>query len=139
MNETTYSIIVHRGDQLPSAYRALIFSKWLRSLRFGNDWFKKIDSKAYYEAYHHLIEKILDKDVTQVRLAVLTDDFDVVLGFSISRKNILDYVYVHKDIRLHGIGTKLVPKDIEIYTNLTKTADIILKSKGLRAVFNPFI
>lgn len=135
--ETTYSIIIYSGDQLPDNYKALIFSSWLRSLRYGNELFKKVDSKAYYETYHMFIERILDKPDTKVRLAALTDDHDVVLGFLVHRNEILDYVYVQKDIRKHGIATKLLPKGIKIYTHLTKTADLILKNSEL--IFNPFI
>jgi hypothetical protein len=137
--ETTYSILIYTGDQLPEQYKSLIFAKWLRSLKKGNELYRKIDSRAYYDTYQLLIERILDKPDTKVRLAVLTDDHDVVLGFCIYRNEILDYVYVQQDIRKHGIGEKLLPKEIKVYTHLTKTADIIIANRKPKAIFNPFV
>jgi GNAT superfamily N-acetyltransferase len=73
-----------------------------------------------------------------VRLAVLSDDRDVVLGFSVSREDILDYVHVHKDMRKQGVATSLIPKDIKIITHLTKTA-LLVWPKYENITFNPFI
>jgi GNAT superfamily N-acetyltransferase len=116
----------------------LIFSKWLRSLRYGNDYFKLIDPPAYYAAYHRFIQNILNHPDTSVRLAVLSDDADVVLGFSVSRGTILDYVHVHKDQRRQGIGRQLVPKGIDTITHLTRTGLSIWGSKMAGVKFNPF-
>ncbi len=127
----------------------MIYSKWLRSLRFGNDYFKLADAAAYYEAYQRYITNILQ--VATVRLAVISDDEDVVIGFAVVRNNILDYVHVLRlrlksitgfdvvDYRRRGIGTKLVPKNIDTVTHLTRTALTIWGSKYSHWKFNPFI
>src|ERR1700677_1012158 len=112
--QATYSIITYPGSSVPEAYTNLIYSKWLRSLRYGNDYFKLIDSEAYYDVYHKYIESILAKTNTQVKLAVLTDDKDVVLGWSVSRDKTLDYVHIHKDHRRQGIATSLVSPQTEV-------------------------
>ncbi len=135
---STYTVISYPADHLPEEYRGLVYSKWLRSLRYGNDYFKLIDAKAYYTAYHRLITRILEMADATVRLAVLTDDHDVVLGFSVSRAEVLDYVHVHKHHRRLGIGTNLVPRGIEEITHVTRTGLTIWGSKYLRWKFNPF-
>jgi GNAT superfamily N-acetyltransferase len=133
----TYSVSVCPREKL-DPFLPLIFSKWLRSLRYGNDYFRLIKAQAYYTAYHRYIQAVLNAEATQVRLAALTDDPDVVLGFSVSRGPILDYVHVHKDQRLQGIGKALVPKDITTITCLTRTALAIWGTKYPKLEFNPF-
>lgn len=135
---STYSVIVFPARDLPKEYLPLIFSKWLRSLRHGNDYFKLADSEAYYRTYHNYIEVILGRAGAVVRLAVLSDDKDVVLGFSVSRGNILEYVHVHKDHRNLGIGRNLVSPDIDTVTHLTRTALNIWAAKYKHWKFNPF-
>jgi hypothetical protein len=136
----SYQIVVYPASELPAAYISLVFAKWLRSLRFGNPLFKKIDSDAFYKEYHGYLEALLKKPNSVIRLAVLSDDSDVVLGFSVSRESILDYVYVHKDQRKVGIAKILVPKGITTITHITDTALKIcekqLKDRSL--LFNPF-
>lgn len=130
-------------------YKPLIFSKWLRSLRFGNELFHKIDSKEYYKNYHAFIELLLSKPDSLVKLAVLSDDHDVVLGFSVSREDVLDYVHVHKDQRRLGIGTALIPAGTTVFTHITLNAIKILGAqpvtenrefqfKNFKLRFNPF-
>lgn len=138
--QPTYSVISYPASKLPDRFKALIFSKWLRSLRFGNPLFEHADSASYYREYHLYIEKLLAKPDSIVRLAVLTDDQDVVLGFSVSREDVLDYVHVHKDHRNMYIGSKLVPDFITTFTHLTKSAVAIWheKPKFRHLKFNPF-
>ncbi len=135
---STYSITSYPAKDLPEQFTGLVFSKWLRSLRYGNDYFKLIETKSYYEAYHRYICAVLGRVETVVRIAALSDDPDVVLGFSVYRHDILEYVHVHKDMRGKGIGTRLVPKDINVITHLTKTGLTIWASKYKQWKFNPF-
>lgn len=144
----SYKVIAFRGGLLPEQYKGVVYSKWLRSLRYGNDYFKLIDAPAYYEAYHRYISNILKHAV--VRLAVLSDDADVVLGFSVTRGTILDYVHVLRirlkvptgisvvDYRGRGIGKSLVPDNIEAFTHITKMGLIIWGNKYSHWKFNPF-
>lgn len=137
--QDSYSVIVYPAPELPGNYRALIFSKWLRSLRYGNDFFKLVDAEGYYDAYRRLIDSLLAKPDAEVRLAVISDDRDVVLGFSVSRPGILDYVHVHKDFRKQGIGRALAPKGIGTVTHLTRVGMSIWESKMPGVKFNPFV
>ncbi len=136
--QPTYSILTFPSKEIPEAYKGLLFSKWLRSQRNGNYYYKAADSAAYYSAYHHYIENLLAKPDSKIRLAVLTDDHDVVLGFSVHRGAVMDYIYVHKDMRNNGIGTALIPTGTETFSHLTRTGDTIWKKKYKTWVFNPF-
>lgn len=131
-------MIRYSSSTLPKTYLPLIHSHWKRSLRKGNDYFNLVKPDAYYSAYTAYIDRILDEPGTAVRMAVLAEDYDVVLGFAVTRGRILDYVYVQKDFRRVGIGSSLVPADIDTITHLTKTALTIWGSKYPGWTFNPF-
>lgn len=116
----TYSVVSYPGANLPSRYTALIFAKWLRSFLYGNKAMeRKVSHGEYFQTYHKVIEDILKKPETVIRLAVLTDEPDVVLGFAVYRENVLDYLYVHRDQRQQGIGTTLIPSNITTITHMT--------------------
>lgn len=138
MSESTYKILSFPGKDLPTEYKGLVFSKWLRSLRYGNQLFKLMDSISYFQSYHHYIENLLQKPDSKISLAVLSEDKDVVLGFSVHRGRILDYIHVHQDQREHGIGNKLLPKDIREITHITKLGTLLWKKKHPDWKFNPF-
>ncbi len=135
---SSYRVIRYAASSLPEDYLGLIYSRWKRSLRYGNEYFRLVKPAAYYCAYDRYISRILSGPGATVRLAVLEDDGDVVLGFSVSRGSILDYVHVHKHQRRAGIGRSLVPAGIETITHLTNTGLRIWSNKYPEWAFNPF-
>jgi hypothetical protein len=137
--ETTYTILKMGAGQTLDPYQSYIIAKWLRSYRFGNDYIKLIDQDAYFYAYATYIDRILSLPNVLIRIAVLTEDTDVALGFSVSRANVLDYLWVQKDQRDQGIGTNLIPKGIDTFTHLTKAGLRFWPRKLSHAKFNPFI
>ncbi len=140
MNDNpTYSVISFPGAELPDQYRALVYSKWLRSLRHRNDFFKLIDSECYYRIYPQIIASLLAKPNCRIRLAVLTDDPDIALGFAVYRETVLDYVHVHTDHRQQGIAWHLIPDGTEVFTHLTKHWMGIWSTARFKHLkFNPF-
>lgn len=136
----TYSVVAYPATLLPEQYRSMIFAKWLRSLRSGNPLFKNIDTKAFFDQYHQYLQNLLNKPSSVIRIAVLTETPDVVLGFSVTREDVLDYIWVYKDHRRMGIATKLFPKSITTITHLTLTAIDIWRNniKYKKLKFNPF-
>lgn len=117
----SYTVKLFDGDKLPENYVGMVYSRWMRSYRYGNDYIKMSDSDSYYQAYQNHIKAILSRPGTIVRIAVLSDDHDVALGFCITRENILDYVHVHKDFRRISIATQLIPRHIDTITHVTRT------------------
>lgn len=136
--ESSYSVIAHLGSTLPENYKNLIFSKWMRSLKYGNDYFKLAEAESYFKHYQKYIEFILNSPGAVVRLAVLTEEPDVVFGFSVSRGHILDYVHVHKDVRKKGIATSLLNFEFNFITHLTGIGMTIWGSKYPKVQFDPF-
>lgn len=136
---TTYTVIRYPAKDLPDQYKNMIYSKWLRSLKYGNEYFKLIDSDAYYDIYHKLIDVYLNRPNANIRLAVLTDEPDTCLGWSLVEGQTLHYVWVHKDNRKKGIANALVSGPISYITHLTNVGASIWASKRPDIKFNPFI
>ena len=138
--DPTYSIVSYPAAKLPAEYKSIIFAKWLRTFRSGNPLIKNIDTGAFYDMYHKYIENLLAKPDSIIKLAVLTDTPDVVLGFSVSREDVLDYIYVHPDNRKIGIAKKLFPKDTKVMTHITLKALEIWRNnpKYKYLKYNPF-
>lgn len=138
LESPTYTVLGFFGQRLPQEYEALIFSKWLRSLRKGNDYFHIAEAADYYKIYHAYIEKLLNKPGMRVRIAVLSDDPDVVLGFSCAREDVLDYVYIQPEQRGQKLTGMLIPDNITAFTHMTKTWLPIWQAKYKHWKFNPF-
>ena len=137
-DSATYRILSFRSCA-PEAYAGLVYSGWMHSLRYGNDMFKLMDQRPFYDAYKHYIESILKRPNSRLRVAVLTEDEDVALGWCVDEGNTLHYVYVPRDYRKAGIGRSLVPKDIRNFTHITTIGLSIWNEKFPTARFNPFL
>lgn len=131
-------MIPYLGSQLPESYRNMILAKWMRTLRFGNDFFKLIESGGYFSSYQIYIKNILIRPACIVRLAVITDDPDTCLGFSVSEPEVLHYVWVEKDNRNIGIATALTRFPFKYITHLTSKGMSIWNKKYRDVQFNPF-
>ena len=125
---SSYSIITVPFEKL-DPYRGAITARWRDTLKFGNDMMKLTKMSTYKRAYTKHIANILDQPSSEVRLAVLTEDHDVVLGFSVSRGHVLDYVHVMHEYKRNGIGTRLVPKGITTVSHLTHIGLTIMAKK----------
>lgn len=155
--QATYSILTFSPGQLPKEYEGYIYAKWLRSARFGNVIYKRIPSDMFFKSYASYIQKLLAR--CQIRLAVLDEDKDVILGFACAEQKILHYVYVGRDQRRQGIGKallgqncdmrshitkhgyeiKIFTMNFDIYTHFTKCGEEIIKKKQWKIMFNPFV
>lgn len=136
--ETGYLKKTYSGICLPQNYTNYVKSKWMRSFRFGNDYMKLTDSDSYYEAYETYIDSILNGIDNKVSLAVLSDDPDVALGFSVYSDEVLHYVYVGIDYRMQGIGASLVSGPVREFTHLTRIGLKLWPKKAPHAKFQPF-
>lgn len=133
-----YQVVMYAASALPPNYRSMIFSRWLRSLRFGNHYFTMIDSTTYFDTYHRYIQSLFLRPTSAIRLAVLKDNHDVCLGWSFSEPNKLHYVHVQRDYRRHGICSQLMPKPMTSFSHITRQWYDIWKNKYKDAIFNPF-
>lgn len=136
--KSTYTVLAYPGSKLPEQYRNLVYAKTLRCLHRSNDFFRLVDANDFYFTYQNYLAQLLQHTKMVVRLAVLSDDRDIVLGFSLARGSILDFVYVHKDHRRARIGTHLLPDGITTISHLTKVGMMIWATKYANWKFNPF-
>lgn len=129
----------YQGKSVPKEYINLVRSRWIRSYKKDNGYMKLVHPPSYYFAYNNYINLVLERKDTIVLLAVLEEDNDVVLGFSVTERNILHYVHVPKAYRRQKIGTMLIPRGIEWTTHLTKIGMRIWSVKGANIRFSPFL
>ena len=135
--ESNYSIVAFPAAKLPIRYQAFILAKWKRSLRSGNDYFKLIDPNSFYKAYDRYTQLLLARPDSIIRIAVLSDDPDVALGWSLIEGDTLHYVFVQAEQRNKGIAKNLVPVKINWFTHLTHTGARIW-SKHKEVKLDPF-
>lgn len=111
-----------------------IYSTWLLGLYHGCDWFNRIDKKVFFDNYKKIVEQRVKH--SNVQVAVLEEDPDVILGYVCHRGDVLDWIFVKKAWRKMGIAKMLIPKETTTCTHLTKVGKS-LKPKNW--IFNPFI
>lgn len=114
---------------------AFIYSSWLHGLYFGNKAFKDISTPAnFFSGYRKVIDKIVQSPRTTIQCAVLKDEEDTILGYSVFTPESIHWVFVKPDWRLIGIAKSLVPDTIKI---MTHTTDLIqrIAPKGITYPF----
>lgn len=137
---SSYRILTFSGsDPAIAPYRPMIYSDFMRSLRYGNAWYKLIDPSAYYPVYRAVIDQLLARRNAQVRLACLSDDLDTCLGWSLTEGDCLHYVFVKLHQRRQGIGAALVPDPVQRVSHLTKIGQAIREKHLPQVIFNPFL
>lgn len=133
----TYFLTIFPGTNMPKRFEAMYFSNFLRSLRKGNEYFKLIEPDSYYENYKRYAEHLLKK--SEIRMAILDDDNDIALGWSLVEGDRLHYVFVQPEQRGCGIASKLMPLTaLKSFSHITNLWLPIWNSKYDEMKFNPF-
>lgn len=116
---------------------AFVYKTFLEGLRYGNQEFKKMDQLEFYKNYRKVIERLLSRPETKVTISCLKEDPDVILGYSITRPSIIDWIFVKKAWRGLGIAKDLVAHiEPTIVTHLTPPGDAIRTKYNL--TYDPF-
>lgn len=129
---------------------AFIFKSWLLGQYHGNrpakgvkltgkipvDYMGSIEQDVFMKQYHKFIESLLLEPSVEVTVACLSTDPDVVIGYSVFKRDSLIWVHVKPDWRNIGIARDLIPKTIKTTSSLTRVGDIIRKKRGW--TFNPW-
>lgn len=131
-------IRAYKGNEVPENYENFVRDRWLKTYKKCNKFMQLVDPASYYRAYPVFIRSVLARPKVRVRLAMLSDDEDVLLGFSVSEGALLHYVNVPLDYRGQGIAKKLVPFVVERFSHITETGMKIWQEKFPNAVFDPF-
>lgn len=129
------SVIVTRPYD-PVNDAALVYSTWRNSAYYGS-----VEAKADGNAAHWFkkmsvhIKGVLD--YATVRIACLSDDPTVIIGYSIWTGSHLHWIYVKVDYRCKGVGKLLFPKGIDTVTDQqTKIGQVIAKKHDLKTKEN---
>jgi GNAT superfamily N-acetyltransferase len=120
--------------------KSLIYATWLRSYKSSSPRAKNIPRDVFFAEHHDVIAGILDRSTTEVKLAVLPDDPDVVLGWAVTEPGIVHYVYVKHMLRRHGLATALLAHVQRpfTYTHWTYVVhDLEKYTEG--CTFNPYL
>lgn len=137
-DESSYKIIRYPAAGLPASYYNMVVSRYLKSLRYGNDYLRLIDQDFFFATFHKHIEHLLSRQTASVWLAVLSDNQDIVFGFAITEPKTLHFIHVPKDYRKQGIARSIAAKlSVDIITHLTKTGLCLWNKKYPNAKFIP--
>lgn len=133
MNEEKLYLI---RDYIPGD-KNFILSTFLRGMYYGDSWFSLIPKKIFMDNYKKVAETLINNSI--IKIACLSDDKDVILGYSILSKDYLGihFCYVKSAWRRKGIGKSLLPK-FPIYISHFTKLGLSLRNKYPNTVFNPF-
>lgn len=132
MSEDIYEIRDYRPED-----HAFIMSTFLRGLYYGNEFFN-IMPKDLFMAYYKLIgEALISK--SQVKVACLKDDADIILGYSVLSQDfsVVHWVFIKRAFREQGISKRLLPERPSQFTHFT-TMGLEYAKRFENVVFNPF-
>lgn len=112
-----------------------IYATWMRGLKHANDVYKQIDKIEYDRGQRKVIETILK--IGTVMIAALKEDPDVILGYSVTRNPIIDWVFVKMPWRRLGLATELLKHlEPQSVSHITYVGNSIRLKKNLK--FDPY-
>jgi hypothetical protein len=116
---------------------AFVYKTFLEGLRYGNETFRQMDKIQFYENYRKVLNSLIQKKETQIKIAALKEDPDVILGYAITRPEIVDWIFVKKSWRRLGIAKDLIG-DMHMTTvsHITLAGNAIRTKLGLK--YDPF-
>jgi len=109
----------------------LIYSSYPKGVYYGS--FTPIDTPKdkWFKAFY--IEMQDQLKTSTVSIACMSDNEDVIIGYSIVTGTCLEFVYVKEQFRNQGIARLLLKNHpIEQYKNVTKVGHAILQKKDSR-------
>ena len=110
----------------------------MKGLRHGNEAFKTMSVYEFQSTYQKVLERLMSLPETTTTIASLKEDEDVIVGYSITRPEIIDWVFVKRAWRRLGIAKSLlahiIPKRV---THLTTIPGEFLRKKH-NLIYDPF-
>lgn len=93
-------------DYEPTFDGPFIFDSWRRSYIGQSPFTQFIPRKEFDREHSKVISKLIERSTP--RIAVKTEDPDVIVGYIVFEPNILHYVYVKEAFRGFGMCRKLI-------------------------------
>lgn len=133
MSSNLYTIRAYKDED-----KNFILATFLRGLYYGNEFYNLIPKPVFMSNYDRVGDALI-KNAT-IKIACLTDDPDVILGYSILSKDgrVLHWCFVKSSFRQQGIAKSLVPYNFTNFTHFTSLG-LILAKKFNNLTFNPFL
>ena len=133
MSDEIYEIRDYKPED-----HAFIMSTFLRGLYYGNGFFTMMPKDLFMAYYKIVGEALLSK--SQVKVACLKDEVDVILGYSIMSQDFsaVHWVFVKSAFRKQGISTRLLPARPSCYTHFGNKESLSFIKRFENCVFNPF-
>lgn len=115
-----------------------IMATFLRGLYYGDSWFSFIPKDIFMDNYKKIASAIVTGTNTRIKIACLNDDENTIIGYSVGSADgkTIHWVYVKSVWRKQGIGSSLVPKDIDTITHLSALGKSLMHK--YKCQFNPF-
>ena len=117
--------------------RAFIISTWTKGQLYGHSFFSAVDPDAYFAHYPQYITSVLDSTTTEVLLACLPEDLDIILAYVVFKGPGVAWAFTKKAWRGQGLIKQLTQgRPITVVYSLTKPGQAIMLKKGLK--FDPW-
>ncbi len=143
--ENSYKIIeMKTAGPAFEQYKPLVLATWLRGLKHGDEFFCLVDPEAYYTIYSKVILSLLKRPECRARLAVMADDSDTAIAWTVYEGKVLHFIFVKRGGsgeltgRRQGIATSIFPDGVDTFTHITKVGKSIWLKKFKDLKFNPF-
>lgn len=112
-----------------------IYATWFNNLYSSTRW-RTSPTRESFLKYRNIIQHILSKPATEVKVCCLKEDPDVIVGYSVWEKTpmdtILHWVFVRNDWQRRGIARDLCPKSITVVTHMTKIGERIWEKQRIK-------
>ena len=129
-----YSIRDKRPDD-----KNFILSTFLKGLYHGESFFSQIPKNIFMDNYKRVANALVENPGIKIKVACLTEDPDVILGYAIlSQDNsTVFWVFTKTAWRKRGIAKSLLPSKPTTVAHLTKVGNSLLYKLD-NPIFNPF-
>lgn len=121
---------------------AFIYSTWAKSYRYDADLTRGCKNSVFFPEYATVIDHILSQPGTQVQVAALESNPNVILGYFISEGCVGHYTFVKEAFQARGIAKALWKNSetpISIASHRTSTIEPVLNRYAGSVVYNPFV
>jgi len=120
--------------------KSLIYATWLRSYQTSSLMTKLIPRDLFFAQHHLVIDRILARPATRVRLATMPDDPSVVFGWAVTESDdTVHYVYVKPSFRKYGVARALISEIKSPFTYTHETYAVRdLYPRLEKCQFNPY-
>src|ERR1700686_3327393 len=97
-----------------------ILATFLRGLYYGDSFFSQVPKDIFMDRYKRVANALVNDTNTDIFVACLPEDPDVILGYSLISKDgkTLYWTFVKAAWRKNGIGKSLISQDIKYVAHL---------------------